>query len=165
MLRSVAISLAFLPLLTSFITASQSTLVEAKAGRALVANATVVMSIAEAAAIANFLVNIFFCPRSSLGSFQTMHSVFQNALRVKRTASRGCWDIGYIAPFMKSFLDAVKESGRDSLSQASGVDRIGIAPANHLGDAQTSVAESISTEGQTRIRTCAAVRAAMRGAS
>ena len=60
MLKSVATSLAFLPLLISFITASQSTLVEAKAGRALVANATVVMSIAEAAAIASFLVNIFF---------------------------------------------------------------------------------------------------------
>ena len=87
MLKSVATSLAFLPLLISFITASQSTLVEAKAGRALVANATVVMSIAEAAAIASFLVNIFFFfPRSGLGSFQTMHSVFQNAGRVKSGA-------------------------------------------------------------------------------
>ena len=57
-LRSVATSLAFLPLLSSFITASQSTLVEANAGRA--ASATVVRSIAEAAARANFLINIFF---------------------------------------------------------------------------------------------------------
>ena len=57
-LRSVATSLAFFPLLISFITASQSTLVEANAGRA--ANATVVRSIAEAAASANFLINIFF---------------------------------------------------------------------------------------------------------
>ena len=60
MFRSVAISLAFLPAETSFITASQSTLAAAKAGRALVPNATVVMSIAEAATSANFLVNIVF---------------------------------------------------------------------------------------------------------
>src|ERR1700721_61322 len=57
MLRSVATSLAFLPLLISFITASQSTLGEGNGGRA--ANA-VVRSIAEAAASANFLINIFF---------------------------------------------------------------------------------------------------------
>src|ERR1700674_2013082 len=108
MLKSVATSLAFLPLLTSFITASQSTLVEAKAGRALVANATVVMSIAEAAAIANFLVNIFL-----LSPFR-FRIVSNDAQRISKcrsrqkrraTASRGRWDIGYIAPFMKSFPD------------------------------------------------------------
>ena len=75
MLRSVAISLAFLPLLTSFITASQSTLA-AKAGRALTVNATDVASIAEAATSAIFFLNIFlFVPRPGLESFQTMHSI------------------------------------------------------------------------------------------
>jgi hypothetical protein len=57
-LRSAAMSLLCLPLLTSFITASQSTLL-ANAGRAFVANATVVASIAEATTSANFFTNIF----------------------------------------------------------------------------------------------------------
>src|SRR5260370_12560571 len=82
MLKSVATSFAFLPLLTSFITASQSTLVEAKAGRALVVNATVVMSIAEAAAIANFLVNIFF-----LSPFK-FRIVSNDAQRISKCTSR-----------------------------------------------------------------------------
>lgn len=58
--RSVAISLACLPLLTSFITASQSTQSSANAGGTLVANVTVVTSIAEAAASTIFFVSIFF---------------------------------------------------------------------------------------------------------
>ncbi len=82
MLRSVATSLAFLPLLISFITASQSTLVAAYAGRALVANATVVTSMAEAAASANFFVNIFF-PAQVKFVFKRC-TVFQNPRLIKR---------------------------------------------------------------------------------
>ena len=76
MLRSVAISLAFLPLLTSFITASQSTLA-AKAGRALAVNATVVASIAEAARSAIFCLNIFLfvpSPRFTVVSNDAQYS-------------------------------------------------------------------------------------------
>src|SRR5580700_3027986 len=88
MFRSVATSLAFLPLLSSFITASQSTLVEAKAGRA--ANAIVVRSIAEAAASANFLVNIFF--PAELGCFQTMHSIPKSAPHQKGSKPSFWWN-------------------------------------------------------------------------
>src|SRR5260221_249605 len=56
MLRSLATSLACLPLFSSFITASQSTLPAAYADGALAAKSKVAPSIAEAAAIANFFI-------------------------------------------------------------------------------------------------------------
>lgn len=107
MLRSVAISLAFLPLLTSFITASQSTLA-ANAGRALTVNATDVASIAEAATSAIFLLNIFlFVPRPGLESFPNdaqyskMHASSKGG---EATRFPGYWDVGYAAPLVESFL-------------------------------------------------------------
>src|ERR1019366_5374659 len=75
-LRSAAISLLCLPLLTSFITVSQSTLL-ANAGRAFVANATVVASIAEATTSANFFTSIFSPAQvrvlSTVGQYFKMH--------------------------------------------------------------------------------------------
>ena len=56
MLKSFATSLACLPLLSSFITASQSTLLAAYADGTLAAKSRVAPSIAEAAAIANFFI-------------------------------------------------------------------------------------------------------------
>ena len=84
MLRSVATSLACLPLLSSFITASQSTLETAKAGRTLVASAMVVTRNTEAAASTILFVNIFFPAQVRIYRRRT---VFQNARVINRGAN------------------------------------------------------------------------------
>jgi hypothetical protein len=81
MLKSFATSLACLPLLSSFITASQSTLLAAKADGALAANSSVAPSIAEAAAIANFF--IFHSPDSVNRTFSERTEYFKFTVRPK----------------------------------------------------------------------------------
>jgi hypothetical protein len=82
MFRSLAMSFACFPLLTSFITASQSTLLVAKAGCAAAANIRVAASIDEAAASTTFFVNILV-PAPVKVVFKRAR-LFQNARLIKR---------------------------------------------------------------------------------
>jgi hypothetical protein len=87
MFRSLAMSFACFPLLTSFITASQSTLLVAKAGCAAAANIRVAASIDEAAASTTFFVNILV-PTPVKVVFKRAR-LFQNARLIKRGSKSG----------------------------------------------------------------------------
>src|SRR5580704_15670391 len=87
MFRSLAMSFACFPLLTSFITASQSTLLVAKAGCAAAANIRVAASIDEAAASTTFFVNILV-PAPVKVVFKRAR-LFQNARLIKRGSKIG----------------------------------------------------------------------------